>query len=93
MPIRSRGDRRDLRFPIPTGQELRPLLHQAVVNPCNGVEFPVLLAGTTRKQHYLTVSEQIWKQMQLGWCNSRHPKRWLSSLERYAFLRSDISRS
>ena len=29
-----------------------------VVNPCNGVEFPVPLAGTTRKPHYLTASEQ-----------------------------------
>ena len=28
------------------------------LNPCNGVEFPVALAGTTRKPHYLTSSEQ-----------------------------------
>ena len=88
-PIRSRGDRRNLRVPIPTGQELRPLLHQAApaVNPCNGVEFPVPLAGTTRKPHYLTASEQVWKQMQLGWYNPRHSKSWLSSLECYTFPR------
>ena len=30
-----------------------------VFNPCNGVEFPVPLAGTTRKPHYLTASEQV----------------------------------
>ena len=29
------------------------------VNPCGGVEFPVPLAGTTRKPHYLTASEQV----------------------------------
>ena len=28
------------------------------VNPCASVEFPVALAGTTRKPHYLTASEQ-----------------------------------
>jgi integrase len=28
------------------------------LNPCNGVEFPVALAGTTRKPHHLTASEQ-----------------------------------
>ena len=28
------------------------------VNPCSGVEFPVPLAGTTRKPHYLSASEQ-----------------------------------
>ena len=28
------------------------------VNPCGSVEFPVPLAGTTRKPHYLTASEQ-----------------------------------
>ena len=43
---------------------LRRILNVAVkkrrlaVNPCNGVEFPVPLAGTTRKPHYLTASEQ-----------------------------------
>ena len=43
---------------------LRRILNVAVkkrrlaVNPCNGVEFPVVLAGTTRKPHYLTASEQ-----------------------------------
>ena len=30
------------------------------VNPCNGVEFPVALAGTTRKPYYLTASKQAW---------------------------------
>ena len=30
-----------------------------VFNPCNGVEFPVPLAGTTRKPHYLTATEQV----------------------------------
>jgi integrase len=29
-----------------------------MVNPCQGVEFPVRLAGTTRKPHYLAASEQ-----------------------------------
>ena len=44
---------------------LRRILNVAVkkrrlaVNPCNGVEFPVPLAGTTRKPHYLTASEQV----------------------------------
>ena len=44
---------------------LRRILNVAVkkrrlaVNPCNGVEFPVALAGTTRKPHYLTASEQV----------------------------------
>ena len=44
---------------------LRRILNVAVkkrrlaVNPCNGVEFPVVLAGTTRKPHYLTASEQV----------------------------------
>ena len=28
------------------------------VNPCGSVEFPVALAGTTRKPHYLSASEQ-----------------------------------
>ena len=28
------------------------------VNPCSSVEFPIPLAGTTRKPHYLTASEQ-----------------------------------
>ena len=43
---------------------LRRILNVAVkkrrlaVNPCNGVEFPVPLAGTTRKPHYLSASEQ-----------------------------------
>ncbi len=43
---------------------LRRILNVAVkkrrlaVNPCSGVEFPVPLAGTTRKPHYLTASEQ-----------------------------------
>ena len=45
---------------------LRRILNVAVkkrrlaVNPCNGVEFPVALAGTTRKPHYLTASKQAW---------------------------------
>ena len=30
-----------------------------VVNPCVSVEFPVPLAATTRKPHYLTASEQV----------------------------------
>ena len=30
-----------------------------VVNPCSSVEFPVPLAGTTRKPHYLSASEQV----------------------------------
>ena len=30
-----------------------------VVNPCVSVEFPVPLAGTTRKPHYLSASEQV----------------------------------
>ena len=44
---------------------LRRILNVAVkkrrlaVNPCSGVEFPVPLAGTTRKPHYLTASEQV----------------------------------
>ena len=44
---------------------LRRILNVAVkkrrlaVNPCNGVEFPVVLAGTTRKPHYLSASEQV----------------------------------
>ena len=44
---------------------LRRILNVAVkkrrlaLNPCNGVEFPVVLAGTTRKPHYLTASEQV----------------------------------
>jgi integrase len=29
-----------------------------MVNPCQGVEFPVRLAGTTRKPHYMTASDQ-----------------------------------
>lgn len=29
-----------------------------VANPCLGLEFPVRLAGTTRKPHYVTASEQ-----------------------------------
>ena len=29
------------------------------INPCSSVEFPVALAGTTRKPHYLTASEQV----------------------------------
>ena len=43
---------------------LRRILSVAVkkrrlaVNPCGSVEFPVALAGTTRKPHYLTASEQ-----------------------------------
>jgi integrase len=43
---------------------LRRILNVAVIkrrlaaNPCGGVEFPVALAGTTRKPHYLTASEQ-----------------------------------
>ena len=43
---------------------LRRILNVAVkkrrlaVNPCTGVEFPVPLAATTRKPHYLTASEQ-----------------------------------
>ena len=43
---------------------LRRILNVAVkkrrlaVNPCSGVEFPVPLAGTTRKPYYLTASEQ-----------------------------------
>ena len=44
---------------------LRRILNVAVkkrrlaVNPCSSVEFPVPLAGTTRKPHYLTASEQV----------------------------------
>ena len=44
---------------------LRRILNVAVkkrrlaLNPCNGVEFPVALAGTTRKPHYLSASEQV----------------------------------
>ncbi len=43
---------------------LRRILNAAVQqrvlasNPCQGVDFPVRLAGTTRKPHYLTASEQ-----------------------------------
>ena len=53
--------------PATVHQELRILrciLNVAVkkrrlaVNPCSGVEFPVPLAGTTRKPHYLSASEQ-----------------------------------
>ena len=29
------------------------------INPCSSVEFPVALAGTTRKPHYLSASEQV----------------------------------
>ena len=29
------------------------------VNPCGSVEFPVALAGSTRKPHYLSASEQV----------------------------------
>ena len=29
------------------------------INPCSSVEFPVPLAGTTRKPHYLSASEQV----------------------------------
>ena len=45
---------------------LRRILNVAVkkrrlaVNPCFSVEFPVPLAGTTRKPHYLSASEQVW---------------------------------
>ena len=44
---------------------LRRILNVAVkkrrlaVNPCGGVEYPVALAGATRKPHYLTASEQV----------------------------------
>ena len=44
---------------------LRRILSVAVkkrrlgVNPCGGVEFPVALAASTRKPHYLTASEQV----------------------------------
>ena len=44
---------------------LRRILNVAVkkrrlaVNPCSGVEFLVPLAGTTRKPHYLSASEQV----------------------------------
>ena len=44
---------------------LRRILNVAVkkrrlaVNPCGSVEFPVALAGTTRKPHYLSASEQV----------------------------------
>ena len=44
---------------------LRRILNVAVkkqrlaVNPCVSVEFPVPLAGTTRKPHYLSASEQV----------------------------------
>ena len=31
---------------------------QLAANPCNQVEFPVRMAGTTRKPHYMTASEQ-----------------------------------
>ena len=54
--------------PATVHQELR-ILHRILnvavkkrrlaVNPCNGVEFPVPLAGTTRKPHYLSASEQV----------------------------------
>jgi len=43
---------------------LRRILNVAVkkrrlaINPCSGVEFPVAVAATTRKPHYLTASEQ-----------------------------------
>jgi len=43
---------------------LRRVLNVAVkkrrlrANPCDGVEFPVRVAGTTRKPHYMTSSEQ-----------------------------------
>ena len=30
------------------------------VNPCGSVEFPVALAGATRKPYYLTASKQAW---------------------------------
>ena len=44
---------------------LRRILSVAVkkrrlaVNPCGSVEFPVALAGTTRKPHYLSATEQV----------------------------------
>ena len=44
---------------------MRRILNVAVkkrrlaVNPCGSVEFPVALAGTTRKPHYLSASEQV----------------------------------
>ena len=44
---------------------LRRILSVAVkkrrlaVNPCGGVEFPVALAASTRKPHYLSASEQV----------------------------------
>ena len=50
--------------PVTVHQEFR-ILNVAVkkrrlaVNPCGGVEFPVALAGTTRKPHYLSASEQV----------------------------------
>ena len=54
--------------PATVHQELR-ILHRILnvavkkrrlaVNPCSGVEFPVPLAGTTRKPHYLSASEQV----------------------------------
>ena len=53
--------------PATVHQELRVLRHilnvavrkrRLAVNPCNVVEFPVPVAGTTRKPHYLTASEQ-----------------------------------
>ena len=46
---------------------LRRILSVAVkkrrlaVNPGGSVEFPVALAGTTRKPHYLTTSESGWR--------------------------------
>jgi len=32
-------------------------------------------------------TEQVWNQLRPAWRNRKHPKAWLSSLERYAFPR------
>ena len=32
-------------------------------------------------------TEQVWNQLRPAWRNRKHPKTWLSSLERYAFPR------
>ena len=54
--------------PATVHQEFRILRHilnvavkkrRLAVNPCVSVEFPVPLAGTTRKPHYLSASEQV----------------------------------
>ena len=36
---------------------------------------------------FADATEQVWNQLRPAWRNRKHPKAWLSSLERYAFPR------